>query len=190
MLNLTKETAMLNLTKAAPTMKRVRGVLNWDMHPIYKDSRSEGFDLDIFAFVTYQGKLKNPGSDVAYFNNKSVYEGAVVIPRDNRNGEGDEDEEVLLELGKLPTTCDGVELFVFIHEADKRQQNFSMISGGSFSVADADSGKEVQKYVLAQFATGTALHVGSFTRKDGDWCFQPVGDAAIADPNQVLTAFM
>lgn len=189
MLNLSKETAMLDLTKVAPSMKRARGVLNWDMHPIHKANNQQGFDLDIFVIATKQGKVTG-AEDVAFFNNKTIHNGGVFVPRDNRTGDGFDDEEVLFELAKVKPEYDALEVFVFLFEADKRQQNFSMIQGGSFSLVDADTGVEIQKYALQQFANGTALHVGSFKRNASGWGFQPVGDAADANPNQVLGAFL
>lgn len=189
-LNLTKETKMLDLTKVAPSMKRARGVLDWNVHPIHKASLQDGFDLDIFVIATKNGKVVGVPDDVAFFNNKTIHNGGVFIPRDNRTGEGQDDEEALFELDKIKPDYDSLELFVFLFEAQKRQQNFSMIQGGSFTLYDADTKQEIQKYSLQQFANGNALHIGSFKRNNGGWGFQPVGDSADADANQVLSAFL
>ena len=51
-LNLSKNTMMLDLTKAAPQLTRLRGLLNWDCHPVHGSSKEYGFDLDVFAFCT------------------------------------------------------------------------------------------------------------------------------------------
>lgn len=188
-LNLSKDTMMLDLTKVAPSLTRLRGVLNWDVHPVHKASLTHGFDLDCFAFLTNaQGKIGG-GSDVVFFNNKSAYNGAVMLPRDNRTGEGDDDEELITDITKLPAHIEKVEHFVFLHEAEQRNQNFSMIQGGNFTLYDQD-GKVLQVYKLQQFVNGTALHVGTLQRVDGGWGFQPVGEAAVAGPNDVIKAFV
>jgi tellurium resistance protein TerD len=189
-LNLSKTTMMLDLSKAAPSLTRLRGVLNWDCHPVHGASKDFGFDLDVFAFLTdAKGSINGDVANVVFFNNMSAYNGAVVYPRDNRTGEGDDDEELITDITKIPAHIHKVEHFVFLHEAEKRQQDFSMIKNGSFKLFDQD-GNLIQDYKLATFVGGTALHIGTLQRQaTGGWGFQPVGESAVADPNQVLSAF-
>lgn len=187
-LNLSKTTMMLDLSKAAPSLTRLRGVLNWDCHPVHGASKEYGFDLDVFAFITSGGSIQGDAKNVVFFNNMSAYDGAVVYPRDNRTGEGADDEELLIDITKIPADKDKIEHFVFLHEAVKRQQDFSMIKNGSFTLFDQDN-NVIQEYKLATFVGGTALHVGTLQRTITGWGFQPVGESAVADPNQVLSAF-
>jgi tellurium resistance protein TerD len=190
MLNLSKTTMMLDLTKAAPGLTKLRGALNWDVHPLKNNGHE--FDLDIFMFITGGGKIGS-ASDVVFFNNQNAYNGAVVYPRDNRSGAdvaGQDDEEVFVEIAKIPANKDKVEHFVFLHDAQARGQDFSAISGGSFCLYDQNN-KLIQEYKLQQFVNGTVLHVGTLTRLSGDsWGFQPVGEANTLDPNQVMQAFI
>lgn len=189
MLNLSKTTAMLDLSKVAPSLTKLRGVLNWDCHPVHGASKEHGFDLDVFAFLTgANGKIASM-SDVVYFNNKSAYNGAVVLPRDNRTGEGDDDEELLTDITKIPAHVHNVEHFVFLHEAVERGQDFSMIANGAFTLYDQD-GKKIQEYKLQQFVNGTALHVGTLQRTATGWGFQPVGEPGSANPNEILAVYM
>jgi hypothetical protein len=65
-----------------------------------------------------------------------------------------------------------------------------MIAGGAFTLFDQD-GKLIQEYKLQQFANGTALHVGTLKRQlTGGWGFQPMGESAVAGPNDVMKAFV
>ena len=189
-LNLSKNTMMLDLTKAAPSLTRLQGILNWDCHPVHGASKEYGFDLDVFVFcLDVNGKLGST-SDVVFFNNMSAYNGAVVYPRDNRTGEGADDEEILTDISKIPAHIHSIEHFVFLHEAGVRNQDFSMIAGGAFTLFDQD-GKLIQEYKLQQFANGTALHVGTLKRQaSGGWGFQPMGESAVAGPNDVMKAFV
>lgn len=189
MLNLSKTTALLDLSKVAPSLTKLRGVLNWDVHPVHGASNTHGFDLDVFAFLTGANGKIGSAADVVYFNNKVAYNGAVVLPRDNRTGEGDDDEELLTDITKIPAHVHNVEHFVFLHEATERNQDFSMIAGGAFTLYDQD-GKKIQEYKLQQFVNGTALHVGTLQRTATGWGFQPVGEPGNAGPNEVLNAFM
>jgi tellurium resistance protein TerD len=188
-LNLSKDTLMLDLTKAAPNLTRLRGALNWELHPLA--SKGHEFDLDIFMFLTKDGSIQGDLNNVCYFRNKDCYNGAVVLPRDNRNGAdvvGQDDEEILVEIGKIPAHINKVEHFVFLHDAVARSQDLSMISGGSFKLYDQDN-NELASYKLQNFVNHTALHVGTLQRTADGWGFQPVGESAAANPNQVMQAF-
>ncbi|QHZ59971.1 hypothetical protein PJKIFABJ_00016 [Pseudomonas phage PE09] len=195
-LNLSKDTLMLDLNKVSPSLTRLRGALNWELHPMSgKTDPATGkvyeFDLDIFMFLTSQGSIKGDMKNVCFFNNKDCYNGAVVLPRDNRNGAdtaGLDDEEIFVEIGKIPAHIDKVEHFVFLHDAVTRGQDLSMISGGSFKLYDQDN-NELASYKLQNFVNHTALHVGTLQRTATGWGFQPMGESAAANPNQVLQAF-
>lgn len=187
-LNLSKATAVLDLTKAAPTLKRFRGILNWNVHPLAKASLTEGFDLDVFALVLNSAHKITGGGDVVFFNNKSAH--GVTYPRDNRTGEGDDDEELIVDFAKVPADKHHIDVYVFINEAEKRKQNFGMIQGGVFQVTDADSNAVIQTYRLDQFKNETALMVGSLHRTGSGWSFEPVGSVSITDPNKVAGFYL
>lgn len=189
-LNLSKDTLMLDLSKVAPNLTRLRGALNWNLHPM--SGNGHEFDLDIFMFLTQDNSIKGDVKNVCFFNNKDCYNGAVVLPRDNRNGAdvgGGDDEEIFVEIAKIPAHITKVEHFVFLHDAAARKQDFSMISGGSFDLYDQDNNK-LASYKLQQFVNETALHVGTLQRISGNnWGFQPVGEAGNANPNEILAAY-
>lgn len=189
-LNLSKATPALNLSKISPTFNVLRGELNWDMHPIHGKSLSDGFDLDIFVFAANAQEKISGVNDVCFFNNKSLFNGGITVPRDNRTGEGDMDEEVTFELSRIPADKVNLDIYVFINEAAKRQQNFGMMANAFFTLKDADTGREIQKYSLSQFTSGDVLHVGRVTKAHGDWQFNPIGEAANSDPNQVIGAYL
>lgn len=188
-LDLNKSSGLLDLTKAAPNFKTIRGVLNWDPHPVHARSLTQGFDLDIFAYVLNGSEKITSGEDVAFFNNKTPYNSAVSIPLDNRTGEGDDDEYIDVTFSKLPADKQHVDIYVFIHDAQPRGQNFGMMANSSFVLSDADSKVDLVKYKLSDFTTETALHIGRFSKTNDGWTFQPIGQGGQADPNQVVGAY-
>ena len=190
-LNLNKNAGILNLTKAAPALKILKGILSWDPSPIHKASLTEGFDLDIFAFVLDANQKITSGNDVVYFNNKFLPSNAVSIPRDNRTGEGDgDDEEILIEYSKMPSDKKFIDIYVFIHEADKRKQTFGLMQNASFELVDADTGKSIQKYNISQYTSETALHVGRVEQTVDGLVFAPYGDVATLDPETVAGTYI
>lgn len=186
-LNLAKTTPMLDLTKAAPALKNLRGLLNWDMHHVKGASLTEGFDLDIFAFVLGSSGKIGGGQDVVFFNNKNAH--GVVLPRDNRTGEGTDDEEILIALDKVPADKTTIDLFVFIHDATKRNQTFGMMQNATFSLVDQDTKAVIQAYKLSELLTETSVHIGALVRNANGWGFEPYGDAGNQDPNAVAGAY-
>lgn len=192
-LDLNKGTGFLDLNKAAPTLTKLRGALNWDMHPIHGKDLNHGFDLDIFIFgLNAQKKIQFP-QDVCFFNNKSICAGAIQMSEDNRTGEDSgkgDDEYFIADLPKVPTDKSAFDVFVFIHDHATRKQNFGMMANARFELKDEVTGSLIQGYNISQFATGSCLHIGTVERNASGWNFSPVGDAADADPNQVAQAYL
>jgi tellurium resistance protein TerD len=185
-LDLNKSSGTLNLTKDAPTMKTVRGLLNWDVNVVHGKSLTQGFDLDIFAFVLDSNSKITSGSDVVYYGNKNYVDGSISVPIDNRTGEGDNDEHIDLKLDKVPAGKDFVDIYVIIHDAANRGQNFSMMANSSFKLSDVENKVDLVKYELSQYTNETSVLIGRFSRVGSGWEFTPYGDAAVADPNTIV----
>lgn len=176
---------ILNLTKALPQLKKLRGMLNWD-----PSVTSQNHDLDIFILcLNEQGKITS-GSDVVYFNNKTAP--GVAVPIDNTTGAGDDDEYFTIEMAALSPAHFQWDIFVFIHEAAARGQTFGQIKGAKFEITNDETGESMVHYLVTQtFVNETALHVASLVRlADGSFELQPVGQAGEMDPNQVAGSYM
>ena len=184
-LNLTKETPSLDLTKSRPSLKEIKCELSWVTD---KTLTKVNLDLDIFAYVLQNGKVTAVPDCVVFFNNKSFSNGAITYPHDNR-GNDEKPEELFVKLAQVPKEKDSVELFVFIDKAEANAHDFSCLASGAFTIFDTDSGEEIQKYQLTEFVSGTALHIGTLVNDNG-WQFKPIGEAATASPNQVLSALV
>lgn len=190
LLNLSKDTPMLDLTKLAPSLRNLRATLNWDMHPVHGRDLNNGFDLDIFVFVlNQQGKITG-GQDVVFFNNKVFAGGAVSIPLDNRTGEGSDDEYADFDLSRVPSDKHGLDIYVFIHDAEERGQRFEMMANAHLDLIDQDTGKVLAEYKISQFTNETALHVGRVVRNGSGWGFEAFGEASRVGPNQVAPLYM
>lgn len=189
-LNLEKKSGILDLAKVAPSLSKLRGVLNWDAHPVHAKSLSQGFDLDIFVFALNKDSKISGGDDVGFFNNKNALGGAVQIPVDNRTGDGHDDEYVLVNLGSVPADKTALDVFVFIFDAAARQQNFGMVANAQFQLINEETKEIIQSYSLNQHVSSTAIHLGRISRNGSGWNFEPVGEAASADPNEVAAAYM
>lgn len=153
--------------------------LGWDTN---KYSGSADFDLDACVFLLGSNGKVLRDEDFVFYNNLNGRNGAVVHTGDNRTGEGEGDDEVILiDFSKIPDEISKIAITVTIHEADKRDQNFGMVNNAyirlaSRANADDMTGTETLRFELTEeFSIETALVVCEIYKKDGQWKFNAVG---------------
>ena len=163
----------VNLSKEAPSLKTVIIGLGWD--PRVTDGA--GFDLDGSAFLLKaDGKVRSD-SDFIFYNNLKSSDGSVTHQGDNLTGGGDgDDEQLSIELGKVPAEVDKVAFTVTIHEADARKQNFGQVAKAYIRCMDANGNKELARYDLTEDGSvETAMIFGELYRNGADWKFRAIG---------------
>lgn len=164
----------INLSKEAPSLKKVGVGLGWDTNAT---DTGKDFDLDASAFLLgANGKIPTEKYFV-FYNNLTSPDGAVKHTGDNLTGAGDgDDETVLVELSKVDAAVQEMVFVVTIHEAEARKQNFGQVRNAFIRLYDQETNKEVAKYELDEdFSAETAIEFGRLYRKDGEWRFQAVG---------------
>ncbi|QMV41453.1 TerD family protein [Cohnella cholangitidis] len=164
----------IDLTKTNPGLKRAIIGLGWDTN---KYTGGEAFDLDASAFLLHQNGKAGGIEDFVFYNNLSVYTGAVVHSGDNRDGQGDgDDEQIKLDFTKIPEAIHRIGITVTIHNAEQRNQNFGQVSNAFVRLVDEQTGSEILRYDLGEdFSVETAVVVCELYRHGGDWKFQAVG---------------
>lgn len=164
----------IDLTKGNPSLKKVIIGLGWDTN---KYSGGFDFDLDASCFLLGTNGRTNRDEDFIFYNNLKSRNDAVIHTGDNRTGEGEgDDEQIILEFGKMPADVDKMAVTVTIHEAVERGQNFGQVSNAYVRVVDADTNEEVLRYDLGEdFSIETALVVCELYRNNGEWKFSAVG---------------
>lgn len=164
----------IDLTKTNPGLKRAIIGLGWDTN---KYTGGEAFDLDASAFLLRENGKAGGAEDFVFYNNLSVYSGAVVHSGDNRDGLGDgDDEQIKLEFAKIPDSVHRIGITVTIHEAQHRNQNFGQVSNAFVRLVDEQTGSEILRYDLGEdFSVETAVVVCELYRHGADWKFQAVG---------------
>ena len=96
---------------------------------------------------------------------------------DNLTGEGEgDDEQIQVDLTKIPDSIDKIAFTVTIYEAEQRRQNFGQVSNAYIRIVDRDTNKELIRYDLGEdFSIETAIVVGEIYRHGGGWKFNAVG---------------
>ncbi|MDJ0343693.1 TerD family protein [Streptomyces sp. H10-C2] len=162
----------VSLSKAAPNLTQVMIALGWDA----RSTTGADFDLDASALLCANGRVLSDEHFVFYNNLKSP-EGSVEHTGDNLTGEGEgDDEEILVDLTKVPERVDKVVFPVSIHEADSRGQTFGQVSNAYIRVVNQFDQAELARYDLSEDASSeTAMIFGELYRYNGEWKFRAVG---------------
>ncbi|MDO8330717.1 MAG: TerD family protein [Fluviicoccus sp.] len=163
----------VNLSKEAPSMQKMTVGLGWNPRATDGDK----FDLDAIAFLLNTGGKVGKDADFIFFNNKASACGSVTHTGDNTTGEGDgDDEQLVVDLSKIPADVDKVTFCVTIHQADQRRQNFGQVSNAFIRIVNNGNNQEVARYDLSEDgSTEAAMIFGELYRNGADWKFRAVG---------------
>jgi tellurium resistance protein TerD len=163
----------VSLTKQAPGLSAVVVGLGWDE----RMTSGQAFDLDASALMlTPSGRILSDEHFV-FFNNLSSPDGSVEHTGDNLTGEGEgDDEQIKVDLSRVPPEVDRIVFPVSIYDADSRQQNFGQVRNAFIRVINQADDAELARYDLSEDASSeTAMIFGELYRRSGDWKFRAVG---------------
>ena len=163
----------VDLTKGNPSLKKILVGLGWDVNAF----EGADFDLDAAAFMLgADGKCPTEKEFVFYGNLKHATE-SVIHMGDNLTGAGDgDDEQITVDLSKVPENVEKIAFTVTIYEADVRKQNFGQVSNAYIRLVDETTGAELIRYDLGEdFSIETAVVVGELYRHNGEWKFNAIG---------------
>lgn len=171
--NLTKG-QKVSLTKGNPGLSKVVVGLGWDVNQF--DTGGD-FDLDATAFMlTESGKCPSD-KEFIFFGNLSHPSGAVVHQGDNLTGAGEgDDEQIKIDLSKVPDNIVKIAFAVTIYDAETRRQNFGQVSNAFIRICDEANGQELLRYDLGEdFSIETAAIFGELYKNGGEWKFNAIG---------------
>ena len=142
----------------------------------------QAIDCDASAIMLKNGKFVDR-TDLVYFGNLKHKSGTVNHMGDNLTGAGEgDDEQIVIDLSKVPAEYDKIVIVVNIYQAVKRKQHFGMIENAFIRLVDARNNKEMCKYNLTENYSGmTAMIFGEIYRHNGEWKFNAMGNGT-TDP--------
>lgn len=164
----------VDLTKGNPGLQKLVIGLGWDVN---KYDGGGDFDLDSSVFMLADDG-KAPTSDEFVFYGNLVHKSdSVRHMGDNLTGDGDgDDEQVQVDLSKVPENVVKIAFAVTIYEAETRRQNFGQVSNAFIRVVDESKNEELVRYDLGEdFSIETAVVVGELYRSSGEWKFNAIG---------------
>lgn len=164
----------VDLTKNNPGLSKIIVGLGWDVN---KYDGGSAFDLDTAAFMLGSNGKVRADSDFVFYNNLKHSSGAVQHMGDNLTGLGEgDDEQIKVELSKVPAGIDKIAFTATIHEAEERKQNFGQVSNAYIRIIDEAKNAELIRYDLGEdFSVETAVVVGELYRQGSEWKFNAIG---------------
>ena len=169
-----KKGQKVSLSKDNPGLSHVIVGLGWDVNAF--DTGGD-FDLDTAAFLLGENGKVTRAEDFVFYGNLRHPSGAVEHLGDNLTGQGDgDDEQIKIDLGRVPENITRIAFTVTIYEADERRQNFGQVANAFIRIVDEAKGQEILRYDLGEdFSIETAIVVGELYRHNGEWKFNAIG---------------
>lgn len=164
----------VDLTKGNPGLKNIMVGLGWDVNSF--DSGAD-FDLDVSAFLCgSNGKCPND-KDFIFYSNLVHPSEAVKHMGDNLTGEGEgDDEQIQIDLVKIPENIEKIAFTVTIYEAEQRRQNFGQVNNAFIRIYNEVTGEEMLRYDLGEdFSIETAAVFGELYKNGSEWKFNAIG---------------
>lgn len=179
----------VSLTKENSGLNKIIIGLGWDQVKKAKGGlgglfggKEANVDCDASALLLENGVVTSK-DNIVYFGNLKHHSGSVQHMGDNLTGAGEgDDEQIVVELAKVPASVDKIVLVVNIYDAVKRKQQFGMIGNAFCRLVDASNNSELCRYNLTDDYTGmTALIFGEVYRHGTEWKFSAMGQGT-TDP--------
>ncbi|MER7845096.1 TerD family protein [Kitasatospora sp. NPDC096077] len=177
----------VSLSKEAPGLSAVIVGLGWDV----RTTTGADYDLDASALLCNAlGKVVSDQHFV-FFNNLRSPEGSVEHSGDNLTGGGDgDDEQIKVDLSRVPVDVAKVVFPVSIYDADARLQNFGQVRNAFIRILNQANGQEIARYDLTEDAsTETAMVFGELYRNGAEWKFRAIGQGYASGLRGIATDY-
>lgn len=173
----------IDLTKGKAGLSKLLVGLGWNACIIRRlfgklfGGGGANIDCDASVLMLENDKMTD-SKNVIYFGNLKSRCGGVVHTGDNLTGEGDgDDEQILIDLAKVPAQINKLVFVVNIYDCVRRKQDFGMIQNAFIRVVDQANREELVTYNLRDNYSGrTSLIAAEIYREDGEWKFAAVGE--------------
>ncbi|MFF4385132.1 TerD family protein [Kitasatospora sp. NPDC092039] len=177
----------VSLSKEAPGLSAVIVGLGWDV----RTTTGADYDLDASALLCNAlGKVVSDQHFV-FFNNLRSPDGSVEHSGDNLTGGGDgDDEQIKVDLDRVPVDVAKVVFPVSIYDADARLQSFGQVRNAFIRIVNQANGVEIARYDLTEDAsTETAMVFGELYRNGNEWKFRAIGQGYASGLRGIATDY-
>lgn len=176
----------VDLSKDGDSISRLMVGLGWD--PVESGGKglfgslfgksAPDIDIDASVLMLNSNDRLVTKENVVYYGKLSSNCRSVVHSGDNRTGGGDgDDEEITVDLSKVPENINKLVFVVNIYDCANRRQDFGMVHNAFIRVVNLSNKQELVKYNLTDNYSGkTALITGEIYRHGSGWKFAAIGE--------------
>lgn len=171
-ISLTKTSGAVSLAKFTKLRKGIIG-LGW------KPRITPGVDFDLDASMLAVPKTGKPSLQTyAYYENPSIFNGAITCGSDNQNGRdvppGQDAERINIDFSAIPPDIGKLLPIASIHQWQDRQQHFGMVQDAYVRLIDAETNKVLIRFDLTENATDMAALIPCILDNRGsEYAFVP-----------------
>ena len=173
----------ISLKKESPGLTTVMCGLGWDVAQspggflgIFK--ASSDFDLDASVLCLNANDRLDNNLNLIYYQNLSHVSGAITHLGDNLTGEGEgDDEQILVNLPKIPPEITKLVFAVNIFQALARNQDFGQVNNAFVRLVDTANNKEIARYNLSgqEYQGSTGMIMAEICRDNDNWNLKAIG---------------
>ncbi len=184
----------ISLEKAAPGLNNILCGLGWDvaqpegLFGFFKAGPNLDLDASVMG-LNSQGKLKGI-TDLVYFGNLRHSSGAITHLGDNLTGQGEgDDEQILVDLDKLPPAIQKLVFVVNIYDCLSRKQDFSQVKNAFVRLVDRSNNQEIARYNLSgkNYTGMTGMIMAEVYLQAGQWQMVAKGEGIRVKNLQEIT---
>ncbi|WP_040208532.1 TerD family protein [Neobacillus jeddahensis] len=192
----------VDLTKGNPGLSKILVGLGWDpvqsgkggglLGGLFGGGGGANVDCDASVIMLGANDKLQSNKDVVYFGNLKSNDGSIQHSGDNLTGDGDgDDEQIMIDLSKVPSTIQKLVFVVNIYDCVKRKQHFGMIQNAFIRIVNPSNNQELLHYNLSDNYSGlTCLVTGEIYRHGNDWKFAAIGSGTnAASLSEVVRSF-
>ncbi|NBD15320.1 MAG: TerD family protein [Cyanobacteria bacterium] len=177
----------ISLKKEAPSLSRLMCALGWDVVDRSRGLNSmfkADYDLDASVLCLDENDQLKGNSNVVYFGNLSHQSGSITHLGDNLTGAGEgDDEQIIVDLPKIPTEIAKLVFVVNIYDAVKRKHDFGQVENAFVRLVDLDNNQEIARYTLSgnDYQGKTSMLLAEVYRHNDEWKMAAVGNGLELD---------
>ncbi|WML47784.1 TerD family protein [Neobacillus sp. PS3-34] len=191
----------VDLTKSNPGLTKIMVGLGWDpvqssggglFGGLFGGGSTPNVDCDASVIMLGENDKLQNNKDVVYFGNLKSADGSIQHSGDNLTGAGDgDDEQVHVDLGRVPSHVHKLVFVVNIYDSVKRKQHFGMIRNAFIRIVNPSNQQTLLHYNLTDDYSGkTCLVAGELYRHGTEWKFAAVGNGTnAASLGEVVKSF-
>ncbi|MDZ8259299.1 TerD family protein [Nostoc sp. ChiQUE01b] len=175
----------ISLSKEAPGLTKLMCGLGWDITKrsgggfFGAFSNASDFDLDASVIcLDKNGKITDIGN-IVYFGNLSHKSGAITHLGDNLTGAGEgDDEQVLVDLARLPKDIVKLVFTVNIYDCITRKQEFAQVKNAFVRLVNTSNNQELAKYHLSgsEYKGMTGMIMAEIYNHNNEWKLAAIGN--------------